>query len=453
LNIPTNKRRERSIEAASYEATRPATIAALNESLLSSMVDETASSAFFDDIVGFSMGSLGDADPTHNNARPTVYDDEYGSAPRGSLRAVEGEPLNGSDGDPQAPSEELIEEKRESIDRGELYGPVIITPFGKDGQRDSFADTDEGRLTTEDDEISRGSDDSRIDGRRSPDELESHVLGLNNLMTLQSQRKYDWRPSSSDVGYTSEMELFVEDGDEEGDGIEQEDLVVDVKPQQIPLPSGSYDDGEGVNASDEENAPDQQPKSRSSIRSNPDDTVPVDIASIKEMKKEDYWNLFNRILHMPTDFVPEDHGDPLEFIKRRDEARRERARAAAQSSPKPKRQRARRRKSFEGPTRSRSVEVFEPPSSMTQQRPRPPRRSSSFNGTTVQERATQNGQHHQNQNILSKLPFMHNVRFHRPKKPEFVALVEHKTHEFGKRAREATLALSSKFHSTKKLEN
>ncbi|KAL3930622.1 MAG: hypothetical protein SGBAC_011682 [Bacillariaceae sp.] len=456
LNNPTNKRREREIEASSYEATRPATMGAVNESLLASMVDDSAtSSAFFDDVVGYSMGSLNDiieADNRHHVSKPTVYDDEYGSsaaAAAGQQQAKsEGaessndDNSNSTDGDNHAQSEEFIQEKEIAVDRGELSGPATVTPIGKDGQRDSFADADEGLPPQNTEDYGRG----------TPDALESHVLGLNNLMTLRSQRIYDWRPSNSEVEYTSEMELFVEDGDD-GDGSAADDFPETTNPKRISNDEMMMD---GPNLSmDVERSP-GKPTSTSSNISNPEDpAVPMDIASIKGMKKEDYWELFNNILHKPTDFVPE---DPLEFVKRRDAARRERA-IARQSSPKPKRQRPRRGKSVEGPTRSRSVEVFEPPN--MKQRPRAPRRSSSFNGTTEQELRSQNdgppnNQNGQHSSILSKLPFMQkNTKFHRPKKPVFVAMMEHKTQEFGRKAREATLSFSSKFHatSTKNIEN
>ncbi|CAJ1967362.1 unnamed protein product [Cylindrotheca closterium] len=484
LNIPNNKRREKSIEASSYEATRPSTIAALNESLLSSMVDDSAtSSAYFDDVVGYSLGSLGDIDGGANNnkttatIRPTVYDDEYGLAQTSNHRAHRGESSPWNDGtlddnddndDDYAQSEELVQESAFSSNRGELSGPAIVSPLGKDDhQRDSFADTDEG-LPFEDG--NHDGSDSDNDVKDGPDALESHVLGLNDLMTLQSQRKYNWKTSSGEIEeYASEMELFDDDDDvDDGDDGIAEDDVVDTKskPKRISLSLGTFDaEVDSVDASDNEDDDEtktpHKPKSssRSLQSNNPEEPVPTDIESIKEMNKEDYWNLFNKILHMPTDFefVPE---DPLEFIKRRDAARYA-ARQEARQPPKPKRQRARRRKSSGGgsstaPVRCRSTEVFEPPN--MKERPRPPRRSSSFSGTTatttaaaaaaatVRERESSIGHPtHGGNHMLSKLPFMHNVKFHRPKKPEFVAVMQHSTHLFGKKAREATLSFSSKF--------
>jgi len=492
LNIPTNKRREREVEASSYEATRPATIAALDESLLASMMD-SGSSLFFDDEVGFGSESAGERDD--------IYDDEYGAGQtsRGSMNGIERTIPDQPDNTTNNPrSEDFIEEKTGSSDRGELSGPRNVIPMWENYQRDSFADADLGVEGGHDDVSS--DEDSQIEQQQQQPNDGGQSCGLNNLMTLQSKRKMVVQrlSSTSDVDeYQSEMELFVEDGDD-GDVL-VEDLVEDevvkdeeAKPEQTLLRLDSYPEGRGGISSPIT----MSPRRNNSVLSNdPDDPLmPVDINQVKDMEKEDYWELFNRILSMPTDFVAEDHVDPLEFFKRRDAVRKElRAEQIKQEKEKAKllkqRQRARARRYYNGPERSRSTEIFEPPNMKRDappprcrsteifeppnMKPRPPpplprdapsardhppprcrstdvfdepssttkattsrlTRRSSFGGSTAKERRQQKQPKLSPKSLSRKMQF----RFVRPKKPEFV----NKTQEFGKKA---MASFSFKFH-------
>lgn len=98
-------------------------------------------------------------------------------------------------------------------------------------------------------------------------QYENHIQALHALL-------------HSDPGEEEEVYIFSEAIQ---DPVEHDTALATYsrREHQVPLPSGSFDDGE--------------------------ESVPVDISSIKEMKNEDYWNLYNSILHKPHGFVP--HND------------------------------------------------------------------------------------------------------------------------------------------------